>query len=99
MAILAAAAGLADILALRVSLLTNRFLVRDLGLADVRADVELPHHAVDNDFQMQLPHPGNDRLCRIWIRMDPERRVFLGQLIERNTHLFLIGFRLWLDRN
>ena len=97
MTVLAAAAGLADVLAFRIGLLANGFLVRHLRLADIGADIELAHHAVDDDFQMKFAHSGNDRLAGIRIRVDPECRIFLRQLVQRDAHLFLIGLGLRLD--
>ena len=64
MTVLAAAAGLPDVLAFGFGLLADRFAVRHLRLADIGADAELAHHAVDDDFQVQLAHSGNDRLRR-----------------------------------
>src|SRR5450756_1847268 len=96
-AVLALAARLADELALARDVLADRLAVRDLGLADVRADVELAHHAVDDDLEMELAHPGDDRLVRLLVRVDAERRVFLHELRERHAHLFLVDLRLRLD--
>ncbi len=97
-AVLALAARLADEPALARDVLADRLAVRDLGLADVRADVELAHHAVDDDLEVELAHPGDDRLVRLLVRVDAERRVFLHELRERHAHLFLVGLRLRLDR-
>ena len=98
MAVLALAARLADEPALARDVLADRLAVRDLGLADVRADVELAHHAVDDDLEVELAHPGDDRLVRLLVRVDAERRVFLHELRERHAHLFLVDLRLRLDR-
>src|ERR1039457_2000273 len=95
--VLAPAARLADELALARDVLADRLAVRDLRLAHVRADVELAHHAVDDDLEMELAHPGDDRLVRLLVRVDAERRVFLHELRERHAHLFLVGLRLRLD--
>ena len=63
MAVLAAAAGLADEPALDLlDGLADRLAVGDLRAADVRVDVELAHQAVDDDLEVQLAHAGDERL-------------------------------------
>ncbi|CAH0320281.1 hypothetical protein SRABI106_04338 [Rahnella aquatilis] len=54
----------------------HRFTVRYLRFADVGFHTELPFHTVDDDFQMQFAHTGNDRLAGFLIGADTERRVF-----------------------
>ena len=80
MAVLPAAAGLTNVLALRLRLLADGLAVGDLRLADVRLHVELAHHAVHDDFQMKLTHAADDGLSAVGIGVDLEGRVFLGQL-------------------
>ena len=64
-AVLALAARLANELAFDVlDGLADRFAIRDLRLADVGFDAELALHAVDDDFQVQLAHAGDDGLAR-----------------------------------
>src|SRR5215469_11199801 len=94
--ILAAAAGLPDVLAFRFRLLANRLAIRHLRLADVGLHVELAHHAVNDDLQVQLAHTADDRLSAVRIGRNLERRIFLRQLAQRDTHLFLIALRLRL---
>src|SRR5690606_31809958 len=62
MAVLALAARLTHKLAFLPDRLANRLAIGDLRLADVRFDIELATHAVDEDVEMQLTHTGNDRL-------------------------------------
>src|SRR5206468_3708788 len=62
MPILAVPTGLADIFAFGSRLLPNGFLVGHLRLSNVGAHIEFAHHAVHDDFQMKLSHPGNDCL-------------------------------------
>src|SRR5690606_22351810 len=98
-AILAAAARLPDEFAFLLHRFANRFPVGNLRLADVRLDLELPLHAVDDDVEVQLAHTGNDRLAGLLIRMHAERRVLFRELLQRDTHLLLVDLRLRLDCN
>src|SRR3989442_1114160 len=96
--VLAAAAGLADELALYVlDALAHRLAVGHLRSADVGVDLELPLHALDQHFQVQLAHPGDDRLRRLGVAMNAERRIFLGELLQRDGELVLVGLGLGLD--
>ena len=55
--VLAATTGLADVAHFDLlDRLRDRLAVRDLRLADVRLDVELAHHAVDEHLEVQLAH-------------------------------------------
>ena len=93
----AAAARLADKLALDLHLLADGFLVGDLRLADVRLDAEFALHPVDDDFQVQLAHAADDRLPSLLVRGDAERGVLVGELHERFPDLLLVGLGLRLD--
>ena len=98
MAVLAATAGLADELAVGVHDLVARTLaVGDLRLADVRLDLELAQQAVDDDLEVQLAHAGDDGLAGLVVGGHAERRVLLGQLLQGDHHLVLLGLRLRLD--
>ena len=63
-AVLPAAARLPDEARLVLDRLADRLAVGDLRLADVRVDLELAHEAVDDDLEVQLAHPGDERLRR-----------------------------------
>ena len=66
--VLARAAGLADeLLADLLDRLAGRLAVRDLRAADVRVDVELALEAVDDDLEVQLAHPGDERLAGLLV--------------------------------
>jgi hypothetical protein len=69
----------------------------DLRPADVRRDLELADHPVDDHVEVQLAHPGDERLAALGIGLDPEGRVLLGQALEGDAHLVLVGLRLGLD--
>ena len=62
MTVLAATAGLANELAFLLDRFANRLAIRHLRLTDVRLDPELALHAIDDNVEVQLAHPGNDRL-------------------------------------
>ena len=96
---LAMAAGLAHETSLGLGGLANRFAIRDLRLADVRIDLELAQQAVDDDFEMQLAHPGDQRLRSFPVDADAERRIFFRELLQRLAELLLIGLGLGLDRD
>ena len=97
-AVLAAAAGLADEAAL--DLLRGpacRLAVGNLRAADVRVDRELAQQPVDDDLQVQLAHPRDERLPRLLVAAYAEGRILLGQPLERRCELVLVGLRLGLD--
>ncbi len=96
--VLTAAAALTDELAFRRDFLGDRLFVGDLRFPDVRFNPELSLHAVDDDLEMQLAHPADDRLARFFIRRNTERRIFLREPLKRFAELLLICLRLRLDR-
>ena len=49
--------------------------VGDLRLADVGLDLELAHHAVDDDLQVQLAHPRDDGLAGLRVGLHAEGRI------------------------
>src|SRR3954454_23507058 len=77
-AVLARAAGLADEPALDLlGRLRDRLAVGDLRPPHVRVDVELALEAVDDDLEVQLAHPWDERLPRLLVRRDAEGRGLL----------------------
>ncbi|MNS59539.1 hypothetical protein D3C72_924990 [compost metagenome] len=95
MAILAASARLLDELAFDfVAGLADGFAVRHLRLAHRGFDAELALHAVDQDFQMQLAHAGDDGLSGFLVGAHAEGGILLRQPAQRNAHLFLVGLGL-----
>ena len=96
-AILALTAGLTHKLAFGIfHCFANGFAVCHLRLTDVGFHAKLTPHAVDNNFQVQLAHTGNDGLARFFVRLDAEGRIFCSQTLQGNTHFFLVGFGFWL---
>ena len=59
--------------------LGDRLAVGDLRPADVAVDAELAQEAVDDDLEVQLAHPCDERLSRLLVGRDTERRVLLGE--------------------
>ena len=80
MAVLAAAAGLLNVFAFAFGFPANRFAVGHLRPAHVGLHAVFAQHAVDDNFQVQLAHAGNQRLSGIGIGMDAEGRIFLREL-------------------
>ena len=99
MAVLALAAGLANEPAVALGLAADRLAVRDLRPADVGGDLELADHAVDDHVQVQLAHAGDERLAALRVGLDAEGRILLGQALQGDAHLVLVGLRLRLDRD
>ena len=92
MAVLALATGLAHELAVHiVDCFANGFAVGHLGLAHIGGHIEFPFHAVDDDFQVQLAHAGNDGLARFLVGADSEGRVFGREARQCQAHFFLVG--------
>src|SRR5881409_2084006 len=48
-------------------------------------------------LEVLVAHPGDDRLRRLGIAMNAERRIFLGELLQRDGELVLVGLGLGLD--
>ena len=48
---------------------------------------------------MQLAHAGDERLPGLLVRADAERRVLLGEPLQADAELVLVGLRLRLDRD
>ena len=98
MAVLALAAGLAHEAALGLrNGAADRLAVADLRAADVGLHLELAQHAVDEHLEVQLAHAGDAGLARLLVGADAEGRVLLGQALEGDRHLVLVGLRLRLD--
>ena len=96
-AVLALAAGLADEAAVALGGAADGLAVGNLRLADVGGDLELADHAVDEDVQVQLAHARDEGLARLRVRVDAEGRVLLGQALQGDGQLVLVGLRLGLD--
>src|ERR1700754_300427 len=83
--------SLTDVLTLSFSVRANRLAICNLRFTDVRLNLILAHHAVDDDLKVQLAHTGDDRLAGVRIGVYAEGRIFLRQLGQRHTHLLLVS--------
>src|SRR3989338_2549665 len=97
MAVLAAAAGLADVFALRLGFAPDGFLVRHLRAADIGLYAELALHALHDDLKMKFAHARNNGLAGLHVTRDPKGRILVGEAVERQAHLLLIGLRLGIN--
>src|SRR5579859_1751337 len=95
---LARAARLLLVGVVDVDLLGERLTVRHLRRADIRFDLELATHAVDEDLEVELAHPLDDRLARFMVGRHAERGILGGETIEREAHLLLVSLGLRLHR-
>ena len=95
-AVLTLTAGLLDVLAFRERLLANRFAVGDLRTANIGLHVIFAQHAVDDDFQVQFAHAGDQGLAGIGFGGNAESRIFLRQTLHGHAQFVLVslGFRL-----
>ena len=97
--VLTTAAGLLDQFPFAGGVFGDRFAIGDLGFAGVRIDLELAQHTVPDDFQMELAHPGNNRLPGIFVGIDAESWIFFRQSLKCSRHFLLIDLCLRLDRH
>ena len=97
-AVLAATAGLADELALNVEGRRGGLLaISNLGLTNVSLNLELTQQTVDDDLEVQLAHASDDGLAGLVVGGHLERGVLLGELLQGDGHLVLLGLGLRLD--
>src|SRR5690606_31712041 len=93
--VLTTTAGLFDELAFDFfASLADGFAVSPLRLADVGFHTELTTHAVDQNFQVELAHAGDNGLAGFFVGGHTEGRIFLSQTGQCHTHLFLVGLGL-----
>src|SRR3972149_2046039 len=97
--VLTTPAGLPYIPTFTLNLAPYSLSVRNLRLAHIGINLEFSEHPVNNDLKMQLSHTGDYSLTCFLISLNPERRVFLSQLLQGHTHSFLICLCLGLYCN
>ncbi|MNT66230.1 hypothetical protein D3C72_2042800 [compost metagenome] len=99
MAILAFTAGLTHKFTFNIAhCFAQCFAIGHLWTANIRLNAKLAFHTINDNVQMQLTHAGNDRLAGLLVRVQPERRIFCRQTLQRDAHFFLIRLGFWLDR-
>ena len=76
---------------------SERFTIGHLRGANVRFDLELALHPIDEDVEVKLAHALDDRLARFMVGRHAEAGILGGQAVERDAHLFLVGLGLRLD--
>ena len=97
-AVLAAAAGLADETTLGLEHhLGDALAVGHLRPAHVGVHAELAQQPVDDDLQMQFAHAGDDGLPGLLVGAHAEGRVLVGQLHEALAQTVLVDLGLGLD--
>ena len=72
---LAMSPGLANKFSLFLYYLTNGLFVSHLWSTHIGTYVKLPEETVHDNLQVELPHPGNDRLPRFLVRTHPKGRI------------------------
>src|SRR4029079_2664555 len=99
-AVLAATTGLRDELALDpLDRPAEGLAVGDLRAADVRVHRELAHQAVADNLEVELAHPGDQRLAGLVVARDADGRVPRGEPLQACAELVLVGLGLRLDRD
>src|SRR5690606_33284001 len=101
MTVLTTTTGLTHELAFLLDFGTNGFAVSYLRLTNVRLYLELTLESVNDNVEVKLVHSRNNRLTRLFVRVNTERGVFLRQALQSQTHFLLVclGLRLHRDRN
>src|SRR6185437_2396065 len=92
--------GTAGLLLVRVlnllDQLANGLPVGDLRPANVRLNLELTPHTVDQHLKVQFAHAGDDRLPGLLVGPDLEGRVLFGEPLDRGAQLLLVALGLRL---
>ena len=99
MTVLTATTRLLGVLEVRLGRLGDGFAVGNLGLAHVGVHAEFAGEAVNDDFQVQFAHAGDQGLVGFIIALHAERGVFLGQLVQSGGKSVAVGLGLGLDGN
>src|SRR5690606_5505860 len=97
--VLATTAGLLGELAFLLHRLADGFAVGHLRGAHVGFTVEFALHAIDDDFEVQLAHAGDDGLAGFFVGTHAEGRIFLSQTTQGDAHLLLVALGLGFDSN
>ena len=93
------ATGLLLVRVVDLVLAADRLAVGHLRGTDVRLDLELATHAVDEDVEVKFAHALHDGLTAFEVGLHAEGRVFGSQTGQSDAHLFLVGLGLRFDRD
>ena len=96
-AVLAVAAGLLFVLALRLGRLADRFAIRDLRHAGLQVDAEAILQLGENDVEMKIAHAGKDVVVRFRVLFEADGGIFFGDAAHRRSQLVLVGPTLGID--
>ena len=91
---LAAAAGLLLVAVTRPRLRADRLQVRNARLVELDVDAEATLRALERDLDVHLAHPGEDLLAGLRVAAQPERRILLGEALDRRGDLLLLALDL-----
>ena len=92
------AARLAYIFALGLGRPGNGLPVGDLGRAGVDGHLKLADQPVEDDFEVQLAHAGQQGLAGFGVGLDNQGRVLGRQALQGQAELFRVSPGLGLDR-
>ena len=94
---LAPAARLLLVAALDIGLALDGLLVGDLGDLEVDLHPEFPFHFLHGDFDVDLPHPGENHFLGLFLPAEVQRGVLFRQAVDRGDDLVLVAPRFRLD--
>src|SRR4029079_4596590 len=72
----------------------ERVTVRDARPMELDVDAEAALRSLERDLDVHLAHPGEDLLPRLRVTPQPERRVLLGETLDRGGDLLLLALDL-----
>ena len=96
-AILATTTRLADELAHAFRSEVDGLAVGNLRLAGLGFDAEFALEAVDDDFEVELTHAGDEGLARLRVGSDAESRIFLSKALQADGETLLVTLGVRLD--
>ena len=88
--VLPAASRLLDVPMLMLNVSENRLAVGNLRAVRMNANAELASQPVDDDLQVELPHPGDDDFVGLKIGAHEERWVFFSESLQGDRELVSI---------
>ena len=77
--------------------LSDRLPVGHLRTPDIGLHAELTPKPIHDDLKMKLTHTADDRLARLFVGVNSEGRIFIGQLDEPDGEFVLVDPGLRFD--